>query len=196
MTSQLAIEYVPIGDVQPHPDNARLHLTAHLVAESIDAHGVYKPLVVQRSTGAILAGNGLWQVLKDRGEGEVAVTYVDVDDEQATRILLVDNATSDESTYDEQALADLLTALEGDFAGTGWTEQAAGDLLDLLGATLEPGELEEKYGDDPDPSHFWPVARIQLPNDIYEVWIKLVAQHDGIPHRALRFLLHDAGLLE
>ena len=48
------------------------------------------------------------QAAKALGWPEIAVTWVDVDEEQAARIVLVDNRTNDLAGYDEAALADLL----------------------------------------------------------------------------------------
>lgn len=184
----LTIEYVPIDSVEPHPDNARLHTSAHLVADSINAHGQYRPLIVQASTRYILAGNGTWEQLKAAGYDTVAVTLLDVDDEQAKRILLVDNQTSDESAYDEVALAALLEQMGDNLTGTGFTEQAAADIRSLFSAPMTVDEMARDFAEEPDPAAFWPVARIPLPHDLYQWWIELVARHDGDPAAALRTL--------
>ena len=189
----LTIEYVDLDKIEPHPKNARDHTSAAQVDESLDAHGQYKPMVVQRSTGYVLAGNGLYARLVDRGDKQGAVTYVDVDDEQALRILLVDNETSDRSGYDEAAMAELLAAMQGDYTGTGWTPANAEDLVQLYGPALSAEDLADAYGTEPDESAFWPSTRIPLPGDLYDWWIALVAEHDGKPWEALRQLRREAG---
>lgn len=193
--AELSIEYVAIDAVIPHPRNVRVHTSAAQVAESLDVHGQYAPVIVQRSTGHVLAGNGLWARLAAAGAEQVAVTYVDVDDDQALRILLVDNETSDRAGYDEAALAKLLDEM-GDLQGTGWTVSHADDLQALFAVPLTVEELSDKYGDEPDPDAFWPVARITLPPDLYEPWITFVAaKHEGVNHDALRALMAAGGLL-
>ena len=184
----LTIEYVALDKLEPHPKNARDHTSAAQVDDSLDAHGQYKPMIVQLSTGYVLAGNGLYARLVDRGDSQGAVTYVDVDDEQALRILLVDNETSDRSGYDEVAMAELLLAMGGDYTGTGWTPANAADLVELFGKPLSAKQLADAYGDEPDESAFWPTTRIPLPGDLYDWWIALVAEHDGKPWEALRQL--------
>lgn len=123
----------PIDSVQPYPGNARKH-NLEVLRESIRLHGQYRAIIVQRSSGYIIAGNGTWQACREEGFAGVAVDYVDVDDDQARRILLVDNRSNDVAGYDDQALADLLTSLS-DLAGTGFREADVADLL----ASLERG---------------------------------------------------------
>lgn len=190
----ISVEHVPLDAVTPHPRNVRVHTSAPQVAESLQVHGQYAPIVVQKSTGYVLAGNGLWKQMEALGFKTCAVTYVDVDDEQALRILLVDNETSDRAGYDEAALAALLADMP-DLVGTGWTDDHFADLQTLFSPAMTPEELADTLGDEPDPAAFWPVARIPLPPDLYDAWIRTVAQHEGIAQDALRSLMETADLL-
>jgi hypothetical protein len=117
---------VTIDQVSPHPANARTHDDA-MLRESLELHGQYRPLVVQRATGHVLAGNGTLAAATALGWDRVAVTYVDVDDERALRILAIDNRANDLAGYDMAALAGLLTGLP-DLAGTGYTMDDLDDL--------------------------------------------------------------------
>lgn len=127
---------VPVDTLIPHPRNARMGDIGAIV-ESIRAHGLYRPLVVQRSTNTVLAGNHTLAAVKALEWTEVPVQYVDVTDDEGLRILLVDNRTNDLASYDDAALAELLTDLatasEAALAGTGFT----GDDLDQLLRDLE-----------------------------------------------------------
>jgi ParB-like chromosome segregation protein Spo0J len=67
----------------------------------------YRPIVVQKSTNKILAGNHTWLAAQSLGWEEIAVVYVDVDDVAAKRIVLADNRTNDLADYDGQILAEL-----------------------------------------------------------------------------------------
>jgi hypothetical protein len=116
------------------------------IAESLQTHGQYRPIVVQSSTGLILAGNHTYRAAVLLGWDQIAVTYVDVDDDTATRILLVDNRTNDLATYDESALAALLEELTNTplgLAGSGFD----GDDLDRLIADLNEPAIspDERY---------------------------------------------------
>src|SRR5699024_3029499 len=106
----MEVTRVPTQHITPHPDNARQGNT-DLIAQSLEHNGQYRPLVVQTSTGHVLAGNHTLAAAKALGWDQVAVQYLDVDDTAAKKILLADNKTSDEATYDDQLLARLLSDL-------------------------------------------------------------------------------------
>lgn len=122
-------EAVPLGDLKPYEGNARLG-NVDLIAESLSVNGQYRPIVVRRGTNEILAGNHTWKAAAQLGWATVDVYWVDVDDAGARRIVLVDNRSNDLATYDDQALADLLSGVT-DFAGTGYSPD---DLEALLGS--------------------------------------------------------------
>jgi hypothetical protein len=158
--SALTIEHVDPSILIQHPDNPRRG-NVELIAESLLVNGQYKPLVVSRTTSHVLAGNHTLQAIELIANGwrptewstdaeeaaeeriealaDVAVTYVDVDEEGERRILAVDNRTSDLGTYDNAALVALLDSL-GVLEGTGYTEDDL-DTLRFLTGQEEPGLL-------------------------------------------------------
>lgn len=134
---------VEIDSVQAHPQNVRQGDVGAIV-ESLKAHGQYRPIVVQKSTMNILAGNHTWKAAKALGWKKISVAFVDVDDEQALRILLVDNRANDLATYNDNALAELLKFLadtEGGLDGTGFYGDDLDDLLFRLDG--DSGNLSE-----------------------------------------------------
>jgi ParB-like chromosome segregation protein Spo0J len=98
--------HVPIDSVRPYPGNARRHDLDRL-KESLRVNGQYRPIVVNERTQEVLAGNGTWAAARELGWEKIAATFVDADEEQARRIVLVDNRASDLADYDDQMLADL-----------------------------------------------------------------------------------------
>ena len=82
-----------------------------LIVESIRTNGVFTPVVAQRSTGVILAGNHRYAALMELGETRVPVVWVDVDDAKATRIALVDNRSSQKARTDQGLLLEHLLEL-------------------------------------------------------------------------------------
>ena len=125
--------------VQPHPRNPRQG-DVGAIHQSIEANGFYGHIVAQRSSGHILAGNHRWIAAKQAGAKRIPVTWVDVDDDHALRILLADNRTNDLASYDDTSLAQLLVEIQeatGGLAGTGYD----GDDLDDLLASLELPDL-------------------------------------------------------
>lgn len=106
------------------------------LVESLKHNGQYKPIVVQKSTKQILAGNHLWKAAKELGWTEIDVVEIDVDDTQAKKIVVADNRLADMGGYDEQALLDLLGEI--DLAGTGYVAADVDDLLALIEEQTTP----------------------------------------------------------
>ncbi|ASR83886.1 ParB-like nuclease domain protein [Arthrobacter phage Shrooms] len=129
---------VAVASLNPYYKNAR-HGDVNAIAESLKTLGQFKPVVVNTGTltgrpEEILAGNHTHAAAKSLGWDEIDAVYVDVDDEKAAKIVLADNRTSDLSSYDNDALADLLGTL-GDYSGTGFTEADYTRLLPKPAAT-------------------------------------------------------------
>ena len=106
------------------------------LADSLSVNGQYKPIVVQKSTRQILAGNHLWKAAKELGWSEIEIVEVDVDDERAKKIVAADNRLADLGTYDEEALLELLGDITLD--GTGYVPQDVDDLLAIIEEKTTP----------------------------------------------------------
>lgn len=132
---------VPIGNLQLYDRNPRVG-SVEAIKKSLETNGQYKPIVVNKRTGKILAGNHTYKAAVELGWEEIAVSYVDVDEESAARIVLADNRTSDFATYDDTALAELLKSLPS-LEGTGFAEK---DLLRLEAELLSGITKEEEAG--------------------------------------------------
>jgi DNA modification methylase len=150
----------PIDAIKPHPQNPRQG-DLGAIHQSIETNGFYGTVIVQRSTGHILAGNHRWQAAQQAKAKTIPVTWIDVDDDHALRILLADNRTNDLATYNDNALADLLKELQdatGTLDGTGYD----GDDLDQLLADLgkKPEIIEDEV---PAP----PEVPITQPGDLW-----------------------------
>jgi hypothetical protein len=98
------------------------------IAESLIANGQYKPIVIQESTGYVLVGNHTLKAIKQLGWDFVDVVELDVNDEEAKRIVLADNRTSDESTYDYNLLGEMLKSMPT-LQGTGYDQAALDQLI-------------------------------------------------------------------
>ncbi|MEN2423028.1 ParB N-terminal domain-containing protein [Streptomyces rimosus] len=126
---------VPIEDLTPYERNPRRG-KVEVVRRSLEVHGQYRPIVVNRPGGVILAGNHTYAAARELGWAEIAVTFVDVDEETAKKILIVDNRASDLATNDPDVLTELLGELS-DLEGTGYSED---DVQHLLGGTVPAAE--------------------------------------------------------
>lgn len=120
---------VDIETLKHYPTNPRKG-NVEALAESLRVNGQYRPIVVQQSTDYILAGNHLWDAAKSLGWKKISVVRLDVDDEQARKIVAADNRLADLGTYDDEALAELLEGL--DLEGTGYTPMDLDDLVALI----------------------------------------------------------------
>jgi ParB-like chromosome segregation protein Spo0J len=132
-------ELVSVDKLKPHPKNPRQG-DVGAIHVSIEANGFYGSVIAQKSTGHILAGNHRFLAAKHANAEEIPVTWVDVSDAEAVRILLADNRTNDLATYNQDALAELLEGLmreTGSINGTGYDGD---DLDELLKAITAPDE--------------------------------------------------------
>ncbi|MCM1964857.1 hypothetical protein [Streptomyces sp. G1] len=167
----LRTETLPIGALTSFPGNAKRGDVATILESLaangqyrglvVREHGTGK-----RKTLTVLAGNHTLQALAAHGPGPCGLTVtsggqerscalcqgkewepaarcevITCDDAAARRINLVDNRAGDLGSYDQQALAELLTALGDDLPGTGYSDT---DLTDLLAV------IEEAYEDEPE----------------------------------------------
>lgn len=167
MTVTIGTQPAELGELTPFPGNARRG-NVDLVLDSLRANGQYKPLVVRRQgkTLTILAGNHTylallrheesrsdacleWELTSnrpcelcinvDKDDPSTLVHIVECDDATAARINLVDNKAADAGSYDDEALAAILSGVVGSFAGTGYTDDEA----DSIVARYEAEEVTE-----------------------------------------------------
>ena len=160
-----SIHRVKLGEIQQHPRNARRG-NVDLIAASLSQHGQYRPIVVQKSTGHILVGNHTWLAAQQLDWDDINLVYADVDDDEALRILVIDNRTSDLAVYDDPILLEVLTELSANdkaLVGTGYDGD---DLKELLASLDAPKKLE-----NPDD-----VPEVEVPTTVLgDIW--LLGQH-------------------
>ncbi len=156
----LASLVVPLGSVQRYPGNPRTH-NLDVLRTSLRRNGQYRPVVVNRRTMQVLAGNGTHEAAELEGWPEIAATMVDVDEQEAARIVAVDNRASDLGGYDDSALLAILEGLP-DLEGTGYDQ----DALDALEALVHPGG-EGPALTDPDDVPEPPAEPITRPGDLW-----------------------------
>lgn len=180
----LKIERAAIESLVPYGKNPRIgNLDA--ISESLAQHGQYRPLVVRAETREILGGNHTWKAAKSLGWSEVDVTLIDVDSDQAKRIVLVDNATSDRAGYDHHQLFDLLDSLDG-LDGTGYGE-------DDLRAVISELDDEPSAGKtDPDDAPEVPKEPKTKAGDIWELGDHRLVCGDSTCPEVLERLLDGA----
>ena len=186
---------VDIDSVETHPKNVRQG-DIGAISESLKAHGQYRPIVVDKRTNRILAGNHTWKAAKALGWQEINAGFIETkDDDEALRILLADNRTTDLASYDDSGLADLLkelmvtdTGLAGTLFNGDDLDQLLNDLSDnIKDETLNPYSQELKIpqyqivGEKPSTSELIDLSRAtKLKNEI---------QKTDLPDDVKQFLL-------
>lgn len=128
----LESKMVPIETVQQYPGNPN-NGDIEAISESIQVNGLYAGVIVQRSTGYILAGNHRYAALASLGATHIPVDYVDVDEVAAKRIVLADNRTTRLGRDDPSDLLQLLKDLNDSdlgLIGTGFTIEDMGEIVD------------------------------------------------------------------
>ena len=175
---------VPIADLELHPHNARQG-DVGAIMQSLSAHGQFRPIVVQKSRMRVIAGNHTTQAAQLIGMETISAVLLDVDDDQALRILLADNQTGDLATNDKSILADLLEGLIGSefgLEGTGFT----GDDLDDLLVEFEPETIIE---DVKEVEPIQNLPKITKPGDVWILGRHKLICGDSTTHETYRDLL-------
>lgn len=167
---------VDIDLLQPHPRNARQG-DIGAICESLNSFGQYRPIVVNSQDNTILVGNHTYHAAKALGWKQLAVSWVDVDEERALKILLADNRTSDLAAYDDQKLSELLLSISN-FEGTGFDGEDIDSIIQGGEGTPLPKKVNFQIGDrsfkvERATFQVWQAA---LPLDHYEACAKIAAR--------------------
>ena len=175
--------------LSPHPDNPR-NGDVEAIAQSMSVNGVYRPVYAQRSTGFILAGNHTYEALMSLGHSQIPTVWLDVDEQQARRILLTDNRTAELGGYDEALLMENLSMLDGDLLGTGYTLEDYETLEQTL-AELAGSELDGEPDSDraPTTGELLSIADVTVGEPVHTV-------HHGEVYRLGKHRLVIAKLLD
>ena len=130
------VETVGINEIKVHPMNPREGDIGSII-ESLNKMGQYRPIVVNKTTRHIVSGNHTYQAAVQLGWEKIAVHWIDVDEIEEIKILIVDNRTSDLATYDPQELNKLLTTTN--LTGTGFSPEEVAEIL--AGGKSKPGHI-------------------------------------------------------
>jgi DNA modification methylase len=175
IAEQLRPLAVPCADLDLDPSNARRHPEPNLEAikGSLRVYGQRKPVVVNRRTGIIEAGNGTLQAALALGWSHLAAVYVDDDPMTAAGFSIADNRTAELAEWDREALDKLLGEIKTN-------DPALDQMLADLGRSLGP--VRDGLT-DPDSVPEPPDEPVTRPGDLW-----LLGNH--------RLLCGDAGKAE
>ena len=104
---------VLISELSEWKNNSRIHNQRNLltIKNSLQKFGQVKPLIVQKSSMSIIAGNGTFQAMKALGWEKADCFILDIDDKTAEAYCITDNRATDQSEWDQKALTDSLKYL-------------------------------------------------------------------------------------
>lgn len=151
---------VKIGDLNHDPKNPRTHSDDNFnaIKNSIAAHGQVEPLVVQKSSNMVIAGNARLKVLKELNYLKVKVVKLDVSDSDARKLSISLNRSGELASWDEAILASHLESLskfDSDFnsESLGFSNEQMEELVAAFGGSIDEldfgiPEPEEKEEDD------------------------------------------------
>lgn len=150
IAESLASLTVPIDVPQLHPANYRKG-NVEKIAESLARFGQVRPILVQKSSAYVIAGNHTLRAAQELGWTHIAVVVVDMDDEEAEGYLVADNRLSDLAENDEAVLAPILERmmLAGRLDGSGYSPDDVDDMLSRMDQidVVEPeGEFKGDFG--------------------------------------------------
>lgn len=145
---------VPIENLTPMAGNPRKG-DVEAVKRSYEKFGQRKPLVARRlgisdngfATGTVTAGNHQLEAARALKWKEIAVVFIDEDENTAKAFSLADNRTHDLGTYDEGELNALLKEMEAFdadlFAATGYNSGDIDVILESLNGSKEEASLSQ-----------------------------------------------------
>lgn len=153
----MEIKRIALEDLAPDKKNARKHGQKNIEAirGSLKRFGQVEPLVVQKSTGKVVGGNGRVEAMRLLGMDSADVVEVDVSDAEATAMGIALNRTAELAEWDVETLLELSSDV--DLSDVGF------DASDLNGFGDGAGTTEVAEDDVPDP----PALPITKPGDLW-----------------------------
>lgn len=139
IVSDLASFAQPVESLIPLEGNPRRG-DVEAVAGSLERFGQRKPIVARSSDRVVIAGNHTLAAAVSLGWGEVAVVFVDEDEETSRAFAAADNRASDLGWYDELALAEFLQEIP-ELQGTGYTDEYMFNLINT--SQVDTGTFEQ-----------------------------------------------------
>lgn len=155
---------VPTVTLTLDPANVMLHPDANLEAikGSLQAYGQRKPIVVNRRTGIVEAGNGTLQAALSLGWTRIAVVYVDDDPATAAGFSIADNRTAQLAEWDDEALEKLLREVD-----TKGDERLNAMFAELAAEQGFDGAAGNEGQCDPDEAPETPEEAVTKPGDLW-----------------------------
>ena len=157
----MRVQAIPLKSLVFDPKNPRSHNQRNLdaIQASLNRHGQVEPLLVQRSTQMVIAGNGRLEAMKSMSWEYAQCVLLDVNDQQARELSIALNRTGELAGWNEAVLAEHLSALASlpdtgvDIEALGFTGDEMQGLLDGYEQAIDDiaQEVQEEANEEPEP---------------------------------------------
>jgi ParB-like chromosome segregation protein Spo0J len=184
---------VPLSSLEAYPTNPRRG-DIEAIAQSLKAHGQYRPIVVQYGSNFILAGNHTYKAAKKLGWKKIKITYVEVDEESARKIVLADNRLTDLASYNEPLLKSLLNALP-ELDGTGFTQSEV-ETLDRLMNGKDKDNISDSKSLPSDPEVKISAWKFTVEMEAYKAWKEQLYAEAPTKQKAIKTIKDRLGFPE
>lgn len=181
---------VPIDDVKQNPRNYNNGDVEEIMA-LIEDIGMYRPIIVERETKEIIAGNHTWMACKQLHAEVIPVIWFDGEDEDQIRAMIGDNGTARSARPDEALLLDLLHDLEGTergLNGLGYNQRDIERIERLAASPLDTDDVAEEI-----EKQQWPTLFITIPPETKAGFYELASEIEGNDRERLEAIMRMAG---
>lgn len=120
---KLKVEYIPIDDLKPYENNAKIHTDEQIaqIKKSINEFGMNDPIGIWGKDNLIVEGHGRLIACKELGLKEVPIIRLDdLTDEQRKAYTLIHNQTTMNTGFDIDILNEELENIEMDLSDFGF----------------------------------------------------------------------------
>lgn len=144
----MSAEYkrVSLSELHEDPANARLHPENNLadIRASLKEFGQVEPLVVQKSSGKVIGGNGRLKVMRELGWTECDVAYVDMDSMKATALGIALNRAGERAEWDKDVLETLLHEIQASEEELAKCMDELAQSVGIVPPDFQPASIDEQ----------------------------------------------------
>lgn len=180
------------GTLMPNPKNWRKHpdFQKLVVSGALESMGWIQSVIVNTTTGNLIDGHLRVALALERKEPLVPVTFVTLTEAEEREALATLDPIAALAEQDSAALIDLTRGMK---VGADAVDVLISQLRAQAEAALKNVIPRETPGGGTHTSgEFWPVIRVRIPEDVYELWKAWADAWDGNESGAMQFVLKNS----
>lgn len=180
----------PIDSVIQNPRNYNNGDVEEIMA-LIEDIGMYRPIIVDRESREIIAGNHTWLACKQLHAEVIPVIFFDGEDEDQLRAMIGDNGTARAARPDEALLLDLLRDLDSSDRGLHGLGYNSRDIERIERLASSPLKTEDVAAEI--EKQQWPTLFITIPPETKVGFYDLTSEVEGNDRERLEAIMRMAG---